>query len=226
MTPEEFRLAQNELMRPPVGAALVLLRDLAVAPVSPAAWTRITGALYPGVAAARSKSVLLARAYYASLNPAGTAPLLPETQYAPTMLLATLQRFAGAGLEDEAKASDAAVFGAAAVGRHVDQAGREYVARASSADNIRFARYDPYGETCAFCRLLVSRGPVYLSQVSGAFQSHPMCTCVAVPVFDPNGDWPGKQQYLDAEQLYVQSTADVSGDEKLRAFRAAVETAA
>jgi hypothetical protein len=222
VTPDELRVAQNEVMRPPVAATLVVLRQLPAGPLAPGVWAKLVAALFPGVVTARRQSVALARTYYASQNPKGTAPRVPEDVYAPAMLSKTLERFARPGLELPETAPKAAVHGAAAVGRHVDQAGREFVAKASSADDIRFARYDPYGETCAFCKLLISRGPVYLSQTSGAFQSHPQCTCVAVPVFD-EGDWPGREQYLEAEQQYVETTAGLSGKEAIAAFRRAVE---
>lgn len=222
MTPDQLRVEQNQIMRPSVAASLVILRELPVAPLSPAAWLRVIAALFPLVLAGRRASVDLSRRYYASQSPAGSAPDVPDTEYVPAMLSATLERFARSGLENPETAPRAAVSGAAAVGRHVDQAGREYVAKASSADDIRYARYDPFGETCAFCRLLISRGPVYLSEASGAFQSHPQCTCVAVPVWDED-DWPGRDQYLEAERLYVESTVGKSGKEAIKAFRAAVE---
>lgn len=222
MTPDEFRVAQNEVMRPTVGASLAVLRTLPGGPVDPSVWARLVALLYPPVLAGRRESVTLARRYYASLNPAGTAPRAPEDVYAPAMLAKTLKRYALAEDEDLELAPRGDVLGAAAVGRHIDQAGREYVAKAASADGVRYGRYDPMGETCGFCRLLISRGAVYLSEQTGAFQSHPMCTCVAVPVFDPL-DWPGKDQADAAEALYIETTAGLSGKAAIRAFRQAVE---
>lgn len=224
MTPDELRTAQNKVSAPVVGVALGLLRALAVGPLTLDQLARLVAVLFPPVSAARARSEALAAAYYASLNPAGTAPRVPSPEYAPAMLASTIRRFAGSGLEAPETKPRAAVLGAAAVGRHVEQAGREYVAKAASSDGVRCARYDPYGETCAFCRLLISRGPVYLSEATGAFQSHPLCTCVPVPVH--GDDWPGREQYEEADALYRRATAGTSGRESIRAFRRAVEGAA
>lgn len=222
MTPDQFRTAQNEVMRGPVALALVLLRDLPAAAITPEALARLVALLYPRVVTGRAQSVEIARAYYGSMSPRAVAPDVDLDEYLPAMLARTVQRFGG--VTDERRTTNP-VHGAAAVGRHIDQAGREYVAKASSADGVRFARYDPFGETCAFCRLLISRGPVYLSETTGAFQSHPLCTCVPVPVHDARAGWPGREQYEEADALYRAATVGTSGRESIRAFRRAVEGA-
>lgn len=220
MTPDELRTAQNAVMRPPVALALATLRQLpAEGAVDPTVLARIVALLFPRVVAARTQSVEVARAYYASLSPRGTAPDVQVGEYTPSMLSQTFDLFAA--IRDGERLTNP-TMGAAAVGRHIDQAGREYVAKASSADDIRYARYDPYGETCGFCRLLIGRGAVYLSESTGAFQSHPLCTCVAVPVWDES-DWPGKEQADAADALYRKVTVGKSGKEAIRAFRQAVE---
>jgi hypothetical protein len=222
VTPDELRVAQNQITAPIVAVVVALVRKMPVAPITPNGMAALVAMLFPVVTRYRRRSVDLARDYYASLNPAGIAPDVAVPDYEPKMLAKTLDTFVAGRVEAEETHDIAAVQGAAAVGRHVEQAGREYVALASSRDNVRFARYDPYGETCAFCLLLISRGPVYLSESTGAFRSHPGCTCVAVPVFDTQ-NWPGKAQYEAAEELYFRSTHGTSGKESLRAFRRAVE---
>jgi len=46
------------------------------------------------------------------------------------------------------------------------------------------------GQPCAFCAMLVSRGPVY-SETSGDFEAHDKCGCSVMAVFrnDPTGGW-------------------------------------
>lgn len=48
---------------------------------------------------------------------------------------------------------------------------------------LRFARVPTGAETCAFCLMLASRGPVYLDRGSAqeVLHSHPHCDCVLVP---------------------------------------------
>lgn len=222
MTPDELREQQNRITAPVVAVVLSLIRKLPVAVLTAEQWAALVALLLPVVFQSREKSLALAMSYFASLHPEGQAPDVDMPDYTPRMLAKTLDTFVAGRVESPDTHELAAVQGAAAVGRHVEQAGREYVALAAGASGARFARYDPYGETCAFCMLLISRGPVYLSETTGAFQSHPGCTCVAVPVFD-EADWPGREQFERAEALYVESTAGTSGKESIRAFRRAVE---
>lgn len=48
---------------------------------------------------------------------------------------------------------------------------------------LRFARVPTGAETCAFCLMLASRGPVYLTKESSqeVLHAHPHCDCVLVP---------------------------------------------
>lgn len=217
-----MRAQQDAINRPVATVALTVLRRLPSVPLSPLQWGQLVALLFPMVQSTRAKSASLARTFYASQTPHPTVPTFDPPAYDATMLAKTLETFSRPRLAAPATHEQGAAGGASALVRHVEQANREWVALAASSDKARFARVDPYGETCAFCRLLISRGPVYLSQTSGAFQSHPDCTCVAVPVFDLDADWPGKDQFLEAEEQYARATAGTSGKESIRAFRRAV----
>ena len=217
-----MRAAQDQINRPVAAVVLSILRRLPHAPLSTRQWVSLLALLFPPVVRARTVSTKLAQEFYASQSPNGRAPHVTPRPYTAPMLGQTLETFARPKLEDPQTAPQGATDGTAALIRHIEQANREYVVQASSADDVRFARVDPYGETCAFCRMLISRGPVYLSQVSGAFQSHPHCTCVAVPVWDPL-DYPGIEQAEAAEKQWVQATHGKSGKEAIRAFRREVE---
>ena len=66
---------------------------------------------------------------------------------------------------------------------------------ASLKRKVRFARVPSGNETCEFCDMLASRGPVYYSAKTAgrlADHYHPDCDCVIVPVWDsfpiPNKD--------------------------------------
>lgn len=218
-----MRTAQDRINRPIAAIALALLRRLPAEPVPESAWLNLIALLFAPVVRAREQSTTLARGFYLSQSPLDRAPDPEPRPYNAPMLAKTLTTFARPLLEDPETHDKGAAQGTAALVRHIEQANREYIVQASDVDNVRFARVDPYGETCAFCRLLISRGPVYLSQVSGAFQSHPHCTCVAVPVWDPSSDWPGREQYEAAEQQWIEATAGKSGRDAIRAFRQAVE---
>lgn len=91
-----------------------------------------------------------------------------------------------------------------------------------------WARFDPKPPTCAFCTMMISRGPVYSTQTTAAFKGskelaaklwqendtdamnqmmhkwHPGCTCVAVPVYKFS-DYPSEAQELEAFEIYKEA---------------------
>lgn len=122
---------------------------------------------------------------------------------------------------------------------------------------VGWARVAGGGESCGFCAMLISRGPVYtgargfrragsmardeLDAISAwrAFERtgndaeilalmnkwHPNCDCRVVPVFDRE-NWPGRDEYLRAEELWKDVTSRYKGGkgggDKLLAFRRAL----
>ncbi|SIC87569.1 VG15 protein [Mycobacteroides abscessus] len=90
-----------------------------------------------------------------------------------------------------------------------------------------WARVATGRETCAWCLMLISRGPVYMDAVTAGLdldhlsavemhlngedisdymeQWHTGCDCKVVPVFK-NEDWAGKAAYLKAEKLWIEAT--------------------
>lgn len=114
---------------------------------------------------------------------------------------------------------------------------------------VRWARVATGAETCSWCLMLVSRGPVYRSARTAGLQLdhteavevsrqvddgasledvllphmnrwHDGCDCKVVPVFDEN--WSGRDQWLAAEALWKRVTKGIDRD-KINAFRRAVE---
>ncbi len=97
-----------------------------------------------------------------------------------------------------------------------------------------WARVATGRETCAFCLMLVSRGPVYFGADTAGLdlpdsealklinegadlsefmdQWHPNCDCKVVPVFDLK-DWPGREESRNALELWKKAT--VKADEVL-----------
>jgi hypothetical protein len=106
---------------------------------------------------------------------------------------------------------------------------------ASEREVVGWARVATGQESCAWCLMLVSRGPTYLfSDTAGLdltdteavqlFESggsmkehmdewHPGCDCEVVPVFDRN-DWPGKQAAADALKVWNKARNAVAYDPK------------
>lgn len=108
-----------------------------------------------------------------------------------------------------------------------------------------WARVATGKETCGWCWMLVSRGPVYSSaraagshlddrdalQTVGAGlfdpkehmnQWHEGCDCKIVPVFRLD-KWEGRDRYLAAKDLWYSATKGYRGKDAVNAFRRAVE---
>jgi hypothetical protein len=67
--------------------------------------------------------------------------------------------------------------------------------------------------SCAWCAMLISRGPVYkTAETAGVIRGmmtewHPNCDCKVVPVFKRGSkDWPGYEQYRKLEKLWADVT--------------------
>lgn len=108
-----------------------------------------------------------------------------------------------------------------------------------------WARVATGRETCGWCLMLVSRGPVYASPKSAgsrldtrdALQTtgsntfdtkehmhawHTGCDCKIVPVFKLN-DWEGRERHKAAERMWRDVTKGYSGKDAVNAFRRAAE---
>lgn len=119
--------------------------------------------------------------------------------------------------------------------------------RGSTQKLIRgWARVPTGRETCGFCWMLASRGPVYSSSWAGGGRLkdseivrrtadgtmssddmnkwHTGCDCKIVPVFRLD-DWPGKEKYEAAWQLWKDKIQNrYSGRSALNAYRRLIES--
>jgi hypothetical protein len=229
MEPDEYRRRSLEIAAA-TAAYVRTLFQLLPADVDLTAWRRFIATIYPEVMAGRLRTFNLAADYYRSQRPADAPPLeFVERSYPPERLQKALEpaRAKLKGLE-EFMAEErrlAAEKAASITGEHTMAAGREGVEDAVKNDPaaLAWARVPSGDETCAFCTLLVSRGPVYKSRSTASSTDdgepyHPNCDCVPVPVFNRN-DWPGRDRYLAADRLYREATAGFKGRDALNALR-------
>jgi hypothetical protein len=73
------------------------------------------------------------------------------------------------------------------------------------------------GHPCAFCAMLESRGAIYKTERTAAFQAHNHCACVPVPVFTKEDI-----KLLRDNDLYLEwqkVTKGYSGRDALNAWR-------
>lgn len=234
MGPDEYRNSVIRSVRRVLQGMRGLLGMLPGEP-SDTQWRTFVRTAYPMVMQARLETFDTSRDYYLSQRPSDdNPPEFVERSYPVEALDKALQptRIGLSGAEDaqaDIEALEAQMLDT--VERHSLAAGRDAVTDTAKRDDLAlgWARVASGAETCAFCTMLVSRGPVYTSKQSAGFQVnqpgrehepyHDRCDCVPTPVFD-DLDWPGRDAYLDAQKLWANVTRGHYGDAALVALRA------
>lgn len=186
----------------------------------------ITDRMFTAVTSGRAYSRRLARQYYTELVGAhGLGAPVAEPRpgdYERPALAEGLRRVLRP--DGSTSVTSATIGKALQVGhKHVQDAGRRAMLAVVRRDDriSGWARADPNPPTCAFCLMLISRGPVYRSAASAGKSNswHIRCSCQPVPVV--RGDWPGRNQYEQAEALWAESTGGTATG-RLNRFRRAM----
>lgn len=247
----EYRRRQKGITSRALTILLRILFPFKNIPVDDQTWKSITNAMYPIVYEARRQSSVLAREFYDSQRKArmgnddydiDLAPYTPEwfdeAMKPAKRMMRVIDSSAGQIAQTAMRAS-----------KEVENGGRrtQLTAVRGEKGKVGWARVATGQETCAFCLMLVSRGPVYESardagldvnegtameiMDSGIDQEalkelmtrwHPGCDCLIVPVFDRN-NWEGRDDYLRAKKIWADTTGGFVGVDKLNAFRRAIE---
>lgn len=241
MTPEEYSAAQALL----AAKAALLAADTAELFLTPAVplrmWLRMIRLLYPQLLRLREDSARLGRRFYDSQRQLHH-PDLPRRQDHPVERY-TVEQLVEA-ITPSRKRFSLAETPQSAVGdlarrvaREVENGGRRQVIRSAQTESapgvIRgWARVATGRETCAWCLMLISRGPVYHAADTAGLdlddkyaarliaagrdvsewmdQWHEGCDCKVVPVFHQQ-DWPGKAAADAALDLWTAATKDARG---------------
>ena len=195
-------------------------------------------AMGPLLGDGRSQSQQIANGYYRSFSQAETGLFrdIPPVgvRFDRDRLLTTLDitgpaRFkslVGRGFDPGRAWQTAGVAVAGASARLTLEAGRQEIDEQVRRDpETRGWQRIASGDACAFCMMLVSRGPVYKEQTA-QFQSHDACQCTAEPIFRPEGEWTdqarqAKEQWDDAQRLAREAGELQRGtsNDALNAFR-------
>ena len=260
LTYEEYNQAEQANAAAIAALIYLYLSPYVGVPLTNIQWVELLKFLYPQIEYYRSQSAALARRFYDSerakfLTDAGVVNL---DTFRPSVLQARHPVFlANYRLEFFVEdmepvrlkfitrtTGNAGLAETIAVAvKQVQNGGRRTQIDAVRTDPLRprFARVEGGGSSCAFCLMLISRGPVYHSADSaGAAEIiddftgdetvlnglmnrwHPNCDCRVVPVFDEKS-WPGRAKFKEAERLWISSTRGHSGNDAINAFRRAVE---
>lgn len=248
---DQYVAAQADIVARIVRIILAILLPFRGVEVTDYTWVSILRSIFPFVDAARRESAELARQFYdeqrrLQLEDDQRIDLdLPSYEFDWFVEAMQPSRKAFRVIDtSEGEVAQAALR----VAKEVENGGRRFIRNAAETDPQQpgWARVATGAETCAFCMMLVSRGPVYgtardagatiedrdamqLIDEDGFFAQtelmtrwHPGCDCKLVPVFNRK-NWPGREQYLEMRELWKDVTGDFTGRDKLNAFRRAIE---
>jgi hypothetical protein len=231
---------------------MAILAPFMKIPVSDSAWQALLRGIFPLVEQVRLESAELAREYYDSQRALYTDEEEPfpvdlagyEYEWFEEAMLPAKKSFR---LIDTSTGQ--AVQAGFRVAKEVENGGRRTILNAARGNDPKikgWARVATGRETCGFCLMLVSRGPVYQDAESAGLDAddtsarellddgdaealddlmtrwHPNCDCKVVPVFDRN-NWDGRDDFLAAKKTWNESTRGLSGRDALNAFRRAIE---
>ncbi|MBM4592063.1 hypothetical protein GS454_01385 [Rhodococcus hoagii] len=231
-----------------IGAAVVSyvtqFGKLFAAPMlSVAEWLRVLEMLFPEVQRQRIASAELARRYY-DAERAKHLPGRHDHLISPYEFEDFVRNMDPVRPRFSAENATEKAIGALArrAVREVENGGRQQIIKAVRTDNQQdpnalnqtrtvkgWARVATGAETCAWCLMLVSRGPVYLGADTAGLnlgdstakrmiaagldvsddmeQWHDGCDCKVVPVFDKQ-NWPGKAAADRALELWNEASKE------------------
>jgi hypothetical protein len=252
----QYSRAQRSIVAQAVQAILNIFIPYRGSQITQTSWRFIVRGIFPIVDSARRESAVLMRQYYDSqrLEHLGDNDYdidLPsyeldwlEESLRPVFNEARVIEF------DDAKVVETSLR----IAKEIENGGRRTALNAVRGETRRvgFARVATGRETCAFCLMLVSRGPVYKTELKAGAKHegaaeiletkntvsddelddlmtrwHPGCDCKVVPVFDED-NWQGRDDFLRMEDIWKRETRGFYGsqftkNDKLNAFRRAIE---
>lgn len=247
----EYRRRQKGITSRALTIILRILFPFKNIPIDDQTWKSLTNAMYPIVYDARSQSSRLAREFYDSQRKAHTGNTDYDIDLAPyePSWFEEAMRPARRSFKLIDTSAGQVAQAAMRASKEVENGGRrtQLTAVRGEKGRVGWARVATGQETCAFCLMLVSRGPVYESARDAGFDAddttameildsgadqaalrelmtrwHPGCDCLIVPVFDAK-NWEGRDDYLRAKEIWKDTTGGFTGVDKLNAFRRAIE---
>lgn len=138
-------------------------------------------------------------------------PTLSEVSMAQTMTVSGPIMFKvgkSRGLSDDQALAYSRTRVSMAARNIVMGAGRDMTMQTARHNHERFRRVTD-GKPCAFCAMLASRGPVYVSMDTADFRAHGACGCTAEIAFETPDEWVA-QYATDEEVAWVNAYFDAA----------------
>lgn len=248
MTIEEYATAQAAISAALVREVLAVTEQFRSPRVSNSVWLQLLRLLFPIVLKRRQESAVLGRKFYDAQREVYYPNLPPHpmflAEYELDWFIEAMEPARAEFVKPGASEESSARIALRAM-KEVENGGRRTMLRAVEDEDGRddvvqgWARVATGRETCEFCLMLVSRGPVYTSARSSGFNAddetakeilhegneeeirklmtrwHEGCDCKVVPVFDRQS-WPGRDAFIKAQNVWKKYSKMVDKDQKLR----------
>lgn len=253
---EEYNEKQQLLTAAIIAYVLRVLWPFQVPQLSESGWNSLLLGIFPEVDKFRTESAKLGREFYDAQRSEFVKTVdrwaVDLASYRFEWFKEAMEPAKKGIMKEGSKESDLANV-AARVAKEVENGGRRTILRPVQDEEARdpevkgWARVATGRETCGFCMMMVSRGPVYFSAEDAGLglddtsaidlidsgdeealneamkRWHPGCDCKVVPVFDRR-NWAGRDAYLKAEKLWIEATRGYKGKDALNALRRALES--
>jgi len=233
----EYARRKQRILTRMLAALLYVFEQFLRRVMTPRLWDQLMTVSYRVMKPFRDEGTQLAREFYddnrteqlpnAEPHDIYTDDHYPERWYRETML-PVYQK-----LQRTGNVENAVEESVARVTKVYEDAQRRTLIQGISSDKSQpvkgFARFDPRPPTCAFCTMMISRGPVYNKDRDGSTAGwpfdtqrleklilddnpdeinelmnkwHPKCTCIVVPVYK-HSNYPSEAQEKDALEIYI-----------------------
>jgi hypothetical protein len=255
MTAEQYAVAQAAISTQLVREVIPIVEEYRARGLTIGMWYQLLSRLFPIVSRLYRQSAELGRFFYDSQRGIHNPGLGRHDFILPTYRLEWFVENMEPARLDLSKpgASDYSIERMALRAmKEVENGGRRSVLRPVEDPDFEdpvvqgWARVATGRETCGFCMMLVSRGPVYRTAVGAGLDTddttavdllaagdteamnklmkrwHEGCDCKVVPVFD-KANWPGRDAYLRARRIWNNATKGYGGKDAINAFRRAIE---
>ncbi len=242
MNPEQYAAQQAVISAATANYVLAFAKFFTRPFLNLGQWLGLLQLLFPQVAQQREQSAALAREFYDSQRELHH-PSLPRNprfleSYEFEWFVENMEPTRKRVSQEDAPQDSVAALALRAV-REVENGGRRQIIHAvqnepESAVLRGWARVATGRETCAWCLMLVSRGPVYLGADTAGLdlddttarrmiaagtdvsefmeQWHDGCDCKVIPVFKREA-WPGQQASDRALELWNEATTEAIAQE-------------
>lgn len=193
-----------------IAASLIALFEILLAPfrafaLTKQAWLAVLALMYPFILDYRRQSAELAREFYDSERRDKTGDDEPYpiflAEYDPDWFQEAMEPSRKAFSVEDAPDNATAKVIAHAI-KEVENSGRRTILRAVEVDPLvkGWARVEGGGESCAFCTMLISRGPVYSSAETAGLNADDTS---AVELFRQIENAPDDQERARAEAVLM-----------------------